>query len=81
MFRAKFLHRYERKWDAEFGKLYRRLQRIRHAVLKVPEEKMSRMIHEAAQLDSRQMSLKDLFFIALRAHPQLLLEAAPYFLG
>ena len=77
----KFLQRYERKWDAEFGKLYRRLHRIRHAVLKVPEEKLSRMIHEAAQLDSRQMSLKDLFFIALRAHPQLLLEAAPYFLG
>ncbi len=77
----KFLQRYEAKWDSEFGKLYRRLQRIRHAVLKVPEEKMSRMIHEAAQLDSRHMSLKDLFFIALKAHPQLLLEAAPYFLG
>jgi digeranylgeranylglycerophospholipid reductase len=77
----KFLHRYEEQWDAEFGKLYRRLQRIRHAVLKVPEEKMSRMIHDAAQLDSRHMSLKDLFFIALRTHPQLLLEAAPYFLG
>jgi digeranylgeranylglycerophospholipid reductase len=77
----KFLHRYEETWDAEFGKLYRRLQRIRHAVVKVPEEKLSRMIHEAAQLDSRHMSLRDLFFIALKAHPQLLLEAAPYFLG
>jgi digeranylgeranylglycerophospholipid reductase len=77
----KFLHMYEETWDAEFGKLYRRLQRIRHAVVKVPEEKLSRMIHEAAQLDSRHMSLRDLFFIALKAHPQLLLEAAPYFLG
>jgi digeranylgeranylglycerophospholipid reductase len=77
----KFLHRYEAQWEAEFGKLYRRLHRIRHAVLKVPEEKMSRMIHDAAQLDSRHMSLKDLFFIALKAHPQLLLEAGPYFLG
>jgi len=77
----KFLQRYEKQWDAEFGKLYRRLHRIRHAVLKVPEEKMSRMIRDAAQLDSRQMSLKDLFFIVLKAHPQLLLEAGPYFLG
>jgi hypothetical protein len=39
------------------------------------------MIRDASQLDSRQMSLKDLFFIVLKTHPQLLLEAAPYFLG
>jgi digeranylgeranylglycerophospholipid reductase len=77
----KVLKYYEERWDEEFGKIYRRLHRIRHAVLKVPEEKMSRMIREASQLDSHHMSLKDLFFIVLKAHPQLMLEAAPYFLG
>jgi digeranylgeranylglycerophospholipid reductase len=78
---AKSLKKYEQMWDAEFGKLYRRLYRIRQAFLKVPEEKISRMIHEASKLDARKMSLKDVFFIVLKAHPQLLLEVAPYFLG
>ena len=78
---AKSLKKYEQLWDAEFGKLYRRLYRIRQAFLKVPEEKISRMIHEASKLDARKMSLKDVFFIVLKSHPQLLLEVAPYFLG
>jgi digeranylgeranylglycerophospholipid reductase len=78
---AKSLKKYEQMWDAEFGKLYRRLYRIRQAFLKVPEEKISRMIHEASKLDARKMSLKDVFFIVLKAHPQLLLEVAPHFLG
>ena len=78
---AKLLKKYEARWDAEFGKLYRRLYRIRHAFLKVPEDKVSRMIAEAARLDTQKMSLKDIFMIVLKTHPQLLLEAAPYFLG
>ncbi len=78
---AKSLKKYEQMWDAEFGKLYRQLYRIRQAFLKVPEEKISRMIHEASKLDARKMSLKDVFFIVLKSHPQLLLEVAPYFLG
>jgi len=78
---AKSLKKYEQLWDAEFGKLYRRLYRIRQAFLKVPEEKIGRMIHEASKLDARKMSLKDVFFIVLKSHPQLLLEVAPYFLG
>ncbi len=77
----KFLKKYEKLWDDEFGKLYRRLHRVRHAVLNIPEEKLSKMIADAARLDSRNMSLKDLFFIVLKSHPQLLLEVAPYFLG
>jgi digeranylgeranylglycerophospholipid reductase len=75
------LREYERMWDAEFGKLYRRLFRIRHAVLKVPEEKLSQMIARAAEFDARRMSLKDIFMIVVKTQPQLLLEAAPYFLG
>jgi digeranylgeranylglycerophospholipid reductase len=77
----RFLKKYEQMWEAEFGRLYRRLLRIRQALLKVPEEKISRMIREAARLDARKMSLKDVFFIAMKAHPSLLLEVAPYFLG
>ena len=77
---AKLLKKYEARWDAEFGKLYRRLYRIRHAFLKVPEDKVSRMIAEAAKLNTHKMSLKDIFTIVLKTHPQLLLEVAPYFL-
>ena len=71
----------EARWDDEFGKLYRRLYRIRHAILKVPEEKVSKMIADAAKLNTHKMSLKDVFTIVLKTHPQLLLEVAPYFLG
>ncbi len=76
----KFLKKYEDRWDAEFGKLYHRLYRIRHALLKVPEEKVSRMIHDASKLDAQHMSLKDIFMIIMKSHPQMLLEVAPYFL-
>ncbi len=78
---ANFLQQYEKLWDAEFGKLYRRLHRIRHAILKVPEDKVSKIIHDASQLDSSHMALKDIFMIVLKSHPQLLLEVVPYFLG
>jgi digeranylgeranylglycerophospholipid reductase len=78
---AKFLKKYEQLWDAEYGKLYRRLYRIRHAFLKVPEDKISRMIADASRMDSQKMSLRDIFTIVLKTHPQLLLEVAPYFLG
>ncbi|MFN8598533.1 MAG: NAD(P)/FAD-dependent oxidoreductase [Anaerolineae bacterium] len=78
---AQFLQRYAAKWDAEFGKLYRRLHRIRHALLKVPDDKLNKIVHDAAQLDSRHMSLKDLMLIVMKSHPQLLLEVVPYFLG
>ncbi|MFN8597200.1 MAG: hypothetical protein U0559_13585, partial [Anaerolineae bacterium] len=64
-----------------FGKLYRRLHRIRHALLKVPDDKLNKIVHDAAQLDSRHMSLKDLMLIVMKSHPQLLLEVVPYFLG
>jgi len=78
---AKFLRKYEQMWDAEFGKLYRRLYRIRQALVKVPEDKLSRMIAEASKLDAQKMSLRDVFVIAMKSYPQLLLEVVPYFLG
>jgi digeranylgeranylglycerophospholipid reductase len=78
---AGFLRQYEQKWDAAFGKMYRRLLRIRQAVLKVPEDKLSQIIAQAARLDTRSMALKDLIGIVLKTQPQLLLEAVPYFLG
>ena len=77
----KFLKKYEQMWDAEFGKLYRRLLRIRHAVLNVPDDRLGKMIAEAAKLDARKMSLKDVVMIVLKSHPKLLLEVVPYFLG
>ncbi len=78
---AQFLHRYEERWEAEFGRLYRRLLRIRHAVRKLPPDAMDRMIAQATQLDTSHASLRDLFAIVLKSYPPLLLEALPYFLG
>jgi digeranylgeranylglycerophospholipid reductase len=78
---AKFLQKYEKMWDDRWGKSYRALHRFRHALIKVPEEKVSKMIHDAAQLNGRQMSIKDILMIAMKTQPQLLLEVVPYFLG
>ena len=76
----KFLKKYEERWDAEFGKLYRHLYHLRQTVIKIPEEKLSRMIQQASRLDTQKMSLKDIFSIVFKSHPQLLLEAIPYLL-
>lgn len=78
---AGFLKKYEQLWDAQFGQTFRRLHRIRHAVLKVPEEKLSRLIAQAAQLDPATISTGDVFKLVLKSQPQLLLEVLPYFLG
>ena len=77
---ARFLAKYEQRWDAEFGKLYRRLYRIRQTILKVPDDKLSQMIASAAALDVHHLSLKDILLIVAKTQPQLLLEALPYFL-
>lgn len=78
---ANFLRQYERRWDERFGKTFRRLHRIRHALLKIPEEKLSDIISHAAQLDGREHSTRDLLLMVMKSQPQLLLEVVPYFLG
>lgn len=78
---APFLRRYEQRWDERFGKTFRRLHRIRHAVLKIPEDKLSDIIRHAAQLDGQEHSTKDLLLLAMKSQPHLLLELVPYFLG
>ena len=78
---ARFLHQYEQMWDAEFGKLYRRLFRIRQAMLKISEADLSQIIAEASRLDTQTMSFNDILPGVLKSHPQLLLEAIPYMLG
>jgi digeranylgeranylglycerophospholipid reductase len=77
---ANFLKQYEQHWDARFGKIFRRLHRIRHAVLKVPEDKLSEIILYASQLDGH-LSTKDLVLQVIKTQPSLLLEVVPYFLG
>jgi len=77
----RFLKRYEEKWEAKYGKVYRRLKRIRQVALNIPEEKMSRMIKMASQVETKDMTLMDMFKIVLKSHPRLLLEVVPFFLG
>ena len=77
---ANFLKQYEQRWDARFGKTFRRLHRIRHAVLKIPEDKLSEIILYASQLNGH-LSTKDLVLQVIKTQPSLLLEVVPYFLG
>ena len=77
---ANFLKRYEQLWDERFGKTFRRLHRIRHALLKIPEDKLSEIILHASQLNGHR-STKDILLHIVRTQPSLLLEAVPYFLG
>jgi digeranylgeranylglycerophospholipid reductase len=78
---AKFLSRYESRWDAEFGKLYRRLYRIRHALYRVPDAKLCQMIARASKLDMHRMTLKDIVALVIAVDPHLLMDVMPYFLG
>lgn len=78
---ANFLKQYEQRWDARFGKTFRRLHRIRHAMLKIPEDKLSDIIRHAAQLNGREHATQDLLLMVMKSQPSLLLEVVPYFLG
>lgn len=78
---AHSLARYEHRWDAEFGKLYRRLYHIRRAVLKVPDDKLNQMISAAATLDTHSLSFKDILLIVAKTQPELLVEVLPYFIS
>jgi digeranylgeranylglycerophospholipid reductase len=77
----KFLKKYEKMWDEKFGADYRRLYRLRHAVFKIPEEKLNTMIKQVSQLDARQMSLTQVFKIFLKEYPLLVVDTLPLLLG
>ncbi|MBP7687755.1 MAG: NAD(P)/FAD-dependent oxidoreductase, partial [Thermoflexales bacterium] len=78
---ADFLRQYEQRWDARFGKTFRRLHRIRHALLKIPEDKLNDIIAHAAQLHGQHPATQDLLLLVMKSQPALLLEVVPYFLG
>jgi digeranylgeranylglycerophospholipid reductase len=77
----KFLKKYEKMWDDKFGADYRRLYRLRHAVFKIPEEKLNSMIKRVSQLDSKNLTLAQMFKIFLKEYPMLVMEALPLLLG
>jgi flavin-dependent dehydrogenase len=68
-------------WDDKFGADYRRLYRLRHAVFKIPEEKLNSMIKQVSQLDSKNLTLAQMFKIFLKEYPMLVMEALPLLLG
>jgi len=77
----KFLKKYEKMWDDKFGADYRRLYRLRHAVFKIPEEKLNSMIKQVSQLDSKNLTLVQLFKVFLKEYPLLAVDALPLLLG
>lgn len=76
-----FLKKYDKRWDDKFGADYRRLYRLRHAVFKIPEEKLNAMIKQVAQFDAKDMTLTQIFKIFLKEYPLLIVDALPLLLG
>jgi hypothetical protein len=68
-------------WDEKFGADYRRLYRVRHAVFKIPEEKLNTMIRQVAQRDAKDLSLTQVFKVFLKEYPLLIVDALPLLLG
>ena len=75
------LKKYEKMWDEKFGADYRRMYRLRHAVFKIPEEKLNAMIKQISQLDQKNRSLTQLFKVFLKEYPLLVVDALPLLLG
>jgi digeranylgeranylglycerophospholipid reductase len=76
-----FLKQYEKMWDDKFGADYRRLYRLRHAIFKIPEEKINSMIKQVSQLDSKNLTLAQMFKIFLKEYPLLVVDTLPLLLG
>ncbi len=77
----KFLKKYEKMWDEKFGSDYRRLYRMRHAIFKIPEEKLNLMIRQVSQLEAHELTLTQIFKVFLKEYPLLVLDAVPLLLG
>ena len=77
----KFLKQYEKRWDEKFGADYRRLYRLRHAVFKIPEEKLNSMIKQISQLNAENTTLTQMFTIFLKEQPRLVVDVLPLLLG
>lgn len=77
----KFLKKYEKMWDEKFGADYRRLYRLRHAVFKIPEDRLNAIIRQVAQLDDPQPGLGQMFKIFLKEYPLLVVDVMPLLLG
>ncbi|CAG0929377.1 digeranylgeranylglycerophospholipid reductase [Thermoflexales bacterium] len=76
-----FLKQYEKMWDDKFGADYRRLYRLRRAIFKIPEEKINSMIKQVSQLDSKNLTLAQMFKIFLKEYPLLVVDTLPLLLG
>jgi digeranylgeranylglycerophospholipid reductase len=76
----KFLKKYEKRWDEKFGADYRRMYRLRHAVFKIPEEKLDAMIKQVAQLGN-DLTLTQMFKVFLKEYPLLIVDAVPLLFG
>jgi digeranylgeranylglycerophospholipid reductase len=77
----KFLKKYEKLWDEKFGADYRRMYRLRHAVFKIPEEKLNAMIAQVSRLDAKNLTLAQMFKVFLKEYPLLIVDALPLLLG
>jgi len=77
----KFLKKYEKRWDDQFGADYRRLYRLRHAVFKISEEKLNAMIRQVSELDAHELTLPQTFKVFLKEYPLLIVDVVPLLLG
>ena len=77
----KFLKKYDKLWDDQFGADYRRLYRLRQTIFKIPEEKLNSMIRHVSQLDAQDLTVTQVFKTFLREYPLLVVDAVPLLLG
>jgi digeranylgeranylglycerophospholipid reductase len=77
----KFLKQYEKVWDDKFGADYRRMYRLRHAIFKIPEEKLNAMIRQVSRLEAKDLTLTQIFKVFLKEYPLLVVDALPLLLG
>jgi digeranylgeranylglycerophospholipid reductase len=76
-----FLKKYEKLWEAKFGVDYRRLYRLRHAIFKIPEEKLNSIVKQISQLSAQRLTLGQMFKIFLKEYPLLAVDVLPLLLG
>jgi digeranylgeranylglycerophospholipid reductase len=76
-----FLKKYEKMWDEKFGADYRRLYRLRHAVFKIPEEKLNAMIKHVSHLEAKDLTLTQILKVFLKEYPLLIVDTVPLLLG
>ena len=65
---------YEKRWHSQVGRTFRHLRRLREGVLKFSDKTLDDIAEVLLKASSRNLTLIDIFWTALKNNPKLLLE-------